>query len=183
MDAAITFHGSAKPPDLLVGVSIYASSGRSARLQTPRSERTQRTEVDTDCSIGSHANPLPASTRFEQPSSASKSCLNSALDVRRSAFDVFCCMQKAAAAPDNHGHFGPYGGMFVPETLVSALNELSSEYDRARQDPDFQQQLDALLRDFAGRPTRSGHERRAKVSGCDRGTGWKRYAGPALGGS
>ena len=62
-------------------------------------------------------------------------------------------MKSVDVVPDTHGHFGPYGGMFVPETLVSALNELSSEYDRARRDPDFQRELDALLRDFAGRPT------------------------------
>jgi tryptophan synthase beta chain len=55
--------------------------------------------------------------------------------------------------PDAHGHFGPYGGMFVPETLMSALNELAREYERAQADEVFQQELSALLRDFAGRPT------------------------------
>ena len=55
--------------------------------------------------------------------------------------------------PDVHGHFGPYGGMFVPETLMSALDELTSEYERARNDPAFQSELDDLLRNFAGRPT------------------------------
>src|SRR5438270_11970972 len=55
--------------------------------------------------------------------------------------------------PDAHGHFGPYGGMFVPETLMTALNELTSEYLRARDDDEFHAELDALLRDFAGRPT------------------------------
>jgi tryptophan synthase beta chain len=43
--------------------------------------------------------------------------------------------------------------MFVPETLVSALNALAAEYDRAKQDPNFQEELASLLRDFAGRPT------------------------------
>ena len=62
-------------------------------------------------------------------------------------------MPPASALPDTHGHFGPYGGMFVPETLVSALSDLAAEYDRARQDPDFQRELNELLRDFAGRPT------------------------------
>jgi tryptophan synthase beta chain len=57
------------------------------------------------------------------------------------------------AVPDAHGHFGPYGGMFVPETLMSALNELAQEYERAKTDPTFQNELSALLRDFAGRPT------------------------------
>src|SRR5437588_2195431 len=55
--------------------------------------------------------------------------------------------------PDIHGHFGPYGGMFVPETLMSALNDLAAEYERAKIDPAFQTELDNLLRDFAGRPT------------------------------
>ncbi len=58
-----------------------------------------------------------------------------------------------AALPDQRGHFGPYGGMFVPETLMTALNELSAEYERARRDPAFQQELAAILKDFAGRPT------------------------------
>ena len=62
-------------------------------------------------------------------------------------------MKSAATLPDASGHFGPYGGMFVPETLVSALEELTAEYERARNDPAFQQELDNLLRDFAGRPT------------------------------
>jgi tryptophan synthase beta chain len=55
--------------------------------------------------------------------------------------------------PDVHGHFGPYGGMFVPETLMSALHELTAEYQRARIDPAFQDELDELLRNYAGRPT------------------------------
>ncbi|MEY2482891.1 MAG: tryptophan synthase beta chain [Verrucomicrobiota bacterium] len=55
--------------------------------------------------------------------------------------------------PDVHGHFGPYGGMFVPETLMSALADLTAEYERAQNDPAFQKELDELLRNFAGRPT------------------------------
>src|SRR6201989_1257992 len=55
--------------------------------------------------------------------------------------------------PDVHGHFGPYGGMFVPETLMSALDELTAEYQRAKIDPTFQNELDELIRNFAGRPT------------------------------
>ena len=57
------------------------------------------------------------------------------------------------AVPDAHGHFGPYGGMFVPETLMAALQELTAEYERARQDPAFQAELDGLLRNYVGRPT------------------------------
>ncbi len=55
--------------------------------------------------------------------------------------------------PDAHGYFGTYGGMFVPETLMSPLRELADEYERARRDPAFQSELAALLKDFAGRPT------------------------------
>ena len=55
--------------------------------------------------------------------------------------------------PDKHGHFGPYGGMFVPETLMDALNTLAEEYAKAREDRTFQEQLSATLKDFAGRPT------------------------------
>ncbi|MFA6564361.1 MAG: tryptophan synthase subunit beta [Verrucomicrobiia bacterium] len=63
-------------------------------------------------------------------------------------------MQKLKSQPDKQGHFGPYGGMFVPETLMSALQELSAEYDRARKDAKFKRELDYYLREYAGRPTR-----------------------------
>src|ERR1700759_1465758 len=55
--------------------------------------------------------------------------------------------------PDAHGHFGPYGGMFVPETLMTALNELTEEYAKARDDAAFQRELSWLLQEYAGRPT------------------------------
>jgi len=55
--------------------------------------------------------------------------------------------------PDAGGHFGPYGGRFVPETLMDPLRELEAAYAAARQDPAFQAELKGLLRDFVGRPT------------------------------
>ena len=55
--------------------------------------------------------------------------------------------------PDDGGHFGPYGGRFVPEALVAALDELGAFYDKARVDPDFQAELDRLQRDYTGRPS------------------------------
>jgi len=55
--------------------------------------------------------------------------------------------------PDSQGHFGPYGGRFVPETLMHPLQELEEEYFRAQQDPEFQRELDYYLKEFAGRPT------------------------------
>jgi len=59
----------------------------------------------------------------------------------------------AGAVPDGRGRFGPYGGRFVPETLVSPLEELERVYVECRDDPAFQKELDAILRQYAGRPT------------------------------
>ncbi len=58
-----------------------------------------------------------------------------------------------ARLPDRAGHFGPYGGVFVPETLMTALAELTAAYERARDDAGFQQELRHHLKEFAGRPT------------------------------
>src|SRR6188508_145315 len=58
-----------------------------------------------------------------------------------------------AAVPDAQGHFGPYGGRFVPETLVYPLQQLEDEYARAQKDPEFQKELQYYLREFCGRPT------------------------------
>jgi tryptophan synthase beta chain len=56
-------------------------------------------------------------------------------------------------APDAHGHFGPYGGRFVPEVLMPALAELEAAYATARQDDDFRAEYHHLLRTYVGRPT------------------------------
>jgi tryptophan synthase beta chain len=55
--------------------------------------------------------------------------------------------------PDETGHFGPYGGRFVPETLMEPLLELEAAFRAARQDPSFQAELDDLLHNYSGRPT------------------------------
>ncbi len=55
--------------------------------------------------------------------------------------------------PDERGYWGPYGGRFVPETLMAPLDELLKAYAIARTDTDFQQEFAALLRDYSGRPT------------------------------
>src|SRR5450755_4186694 len=55
--------------------------------------------------------------------------------------------------PDAAGHFGPYGGRFVPETLMHPLQELEAEYFRAQHDPEFQRELSYYLTEFVGRPT------------------------------
>jgi tryptophan synthase beta subunit len=59
----------------------------------------------------------------------------------------------SSAPPDARGRFGPFGGRFVPETLMTALGELERAFDEAQRDGAFRAELDALLRDFVGRPT------------------------------
>src|SRR6059036_2128445 len=58
-----------------------------------------------------------------------------------------------STVPDAQGHFGPYGGRFVPETLMHPLQELEEEYFRAQQDPEFQREFEYYLKEFCGRPT------------------------------
>ncbi len=55
--------------------------------------------------------------------------------------------------PDASGHFGPYGGRFVPEALIAALDQLAQAHDEAQRDPVFLAELDDLLTNYAGRPT------------------------------
>ena len=57
------------------------------------------------------------------------------------------------SVPDATGHFGQFGGMFVPETLMAPLLELAEEYERARVDPEFQREFEDLLANYCGRPT------------------------------
>ncbi len=62
--------------------------------------------------------------------------------------------------PDAAGRFGPYGGRYVPETLMEPLRELEAAYAEARRDPAFREDLQRLLRDFVGRPTPLTHAER-----------------------
>jgi tryptophan synthase beta chain len=55
--------------------------------------------------------------------------------------------------PDQRGYFGEFGGRFMPEALIAALDEVASEYDKARIDPEFLNEFDRLLREYAGRPS------------------------------
>jgi len=68
---------------------------------------------------------------------------------------MLCVMSAIAVAtvPDALGHFGPYGGRFVPETLMHPLQELEQDYSRAQGDPEFQRELSYYLKEFCGRPT------------------------------
>ncbi len=54
--------------------------------------------------------------------------------------------------PDEKGHFGIYGGRFVPETLMTALSELEEAYMEAREDAEFREEFEYYLREYAGRP-------------------------------
>jgi tryptophan synthase beta chain len=74
----------------------------------------------------------------------------------------------AVSLPDARGRFGAYGGRFVPETLVPALDALERAWRTAREDPSFRVELDELLARFAGRPTPLGEARRmsADAGGC-----------------
>lgn len=58
-----------------------------------------------------------------------------------------------ASMPDEKGHFGQYGGRFVSETLIHALDDLDAMYKRLKQDPDFQAEIDRDLADYVGRPS------------------------------
>ncbi len=59
----------------------------------------------------------------------------------------------SSTVPDEHGRFGPYGGRYVPETLMYPLQQLEEEYFKAQGDPEFQKELSYYLRQFCGRPT------------------------------
>ena len=67
---------------------------------------------------------------------------------------------EAVTMPDERGRFGAYGGRFVPETIIPALDELATEYEQAKHDPAFRATLEGHLRDFVGRPTPLYHAER-----------------------
>lgn len=66
----------------------------------------------------------------------------------------------SGSLPDERGRFGEFGGRYVPETIIPALDELAAEYKRAKADPNFQRELDYHLRDFVGRSTPLYHAER-----------------------
>ena len=69
-------------------------------------------------------------------------------------------MSRAATEPDAGGHFGRFGGRYVPEALMHALEELDGAFEEAQRDPAFNDELDLLRRSYAGRPTPLWHARR-----------------------
>jgi tryptophan synthase beta chain len=66
---------------------------------------------------------------------------------------AFAPDRREGALPDGRGHFGPYGGRFVPEALVEALDQLTIAYAAAKDDPAFAEELDRLQRTYTGRPS------------------------------
>ena len=66
----------------------------------------------------------------------------------------------STSLPDSHGKFGSYGGQFVPESLMPALEELLEAYQDARNDPHFERQLDDLLKTYVGRPSPISYAKR-----------------------
>jgi len=69
-------------------------------------------------------------------------------------------MSSLKKTPDSHGHFGPYGGRYVPETLMPAILELEKFYRGLRKNPDFRREMAGLLKDYVGRPTPLYHASR-----------------------
>lgn len=69
-------------------------------------------------------------------------------------------VQQTSNGPDARGHFGEFGGRFVPETLMHPIEELERAYEDARKDPAFQAELQRLLHFYAGRPTPLYHAKR-----------------------
>ena len=59
--------------------------------------------------------------------------------------------QREKRTPDSHGRFGRFGGRYVPETVIYALDELESGFKEARRDPGFASELKSLLRDYVGK--------------------------------
>src|SRR5438132_12560808 len=78
----------------------------------------------------------------------------------RSAFMI------TKSEPDKHGHWGRFGGRYVPETLVAPLEELTAEFTRARYDDNFWHELNQLRRDYGGRPTPLFHAQRLTAHGA-----------------
>jgi tryptophan synthase beta chain len=69
-------------------------------------------------------------------------------------------MSDKYAFPDAKGHFGPYGGIFVAETLMPALQELNEAYAAAQKDPSFQAEFEYELKHYVGRPSPIYHAKR-----------------------
>ena len=93
-------------------------------------------------------------TKAKIPTSAAKSAAEMGHPRRTDSRDGSSrAGARAPHAPHEAGRFGVYGGRYVPETLMAALDELEREYEKAKKDPQFRARLDGLLKTYAGRPT------------------------------
>src|SRR5436309_964979 len=92
---------------------------------------------------------FPATGRLRARSAGDRT--RSPADLRHTGRTV--SSQPIDIAPDDTGRFGDYGGRFVPEVLMPAIVELEAAWREARVDDSYRSELDALLRDYAGRPT------------------------------
>jgi tryptophan synthase beta chain len=82
------------------------------------------------------------------------SIIDNRVSIRRisNSFDFMTTTPASSHVPDASGRFGEFGRRFVPETLMHALEELTEQYEQARHDPEFQAELEGLLRTYVGRP-------------------------------
>src|SRR5215212_11541913 len=97
----------------------------------------------------------PRTRRSTRPSvrGATASALRLRLVFKQSGAIIARMDEKSLSLPDERGHWGAYGGRFVPETLMAPLEELTAAYERARLSEEFQREFQRLLRDYSGRPT------------------------------
>ncbi len=111
-------------------------------------------EHDVSCADGTLN--LYQGTTLVVPTRTYFDCHHEARSAEGSAFaseSPVTNMSTTIIATNPAGRFGPYGGRYVPETLMAALQELEREYAKAQKDASFQRELDDLLHQFAGRPT------------------------------
>src|SRR5690606_35565265 len=96
----------------------------------------------------------PRPSRATVPSAPSTGCSTSVPDPETLDARMTDVVAPVMGDPGASGRFGEFGGLFVPETLVPACQELEAAFRAAWADPGFRAELDRLLRDYAGRPSR-----------------------------
>ncbi len=133
------------------------ANGTASRLNRHGRQRVEPCRINTACGTTFQVVRLDAK-RFE----SAELILHGS--VRRLAADRLNChpmststptapVAPVAPVPDTRGRFGEFGGIYVPETLMAAIEQLRAEYEKAKQDPAFHAELDGLLKHYVGRPT------------------------------